>query len=82
MAKGRLFYRAVPPAELPAYRQAVKRAKGRLLALAAGDVVGTLATVGLNCHGANPARAYDRETAEYIWAQLVARWGVGDLGEK
>jgi hypothetical protein len=73
----RLFYRSVPPEELAAYRRAVRRAKGRLVALEAGDVVATFATVPVNCHNENPQYAYAPDVAVYLWGQLLRRWGGG-----
>jgi hypothetical protein len=77
MSGPRLFYRAVPPAELPAYRRAVKRAKGRLVAMAAGDVVATFSSVAINCRNHNPQYAYASDVAAYLWGQLLRRWGGG-----
>jgi hypothetical protein len=79
----RLFYRSVPAEELPAYRRAVERAKGRILAAFITDRgIATLASALVRCGNANPQRAYDLPVAEYIWGQLADRWGAGSLAKK
>ena len=80
---GVLYFRSVSAAALPAYRRAVERAKGRILAAFVTDRgIATLASALVRCGNVNPQRAYDRETAEYIWGLLARRWGVGNLAEE